>query len=118
MNPAAKILVVDDSTFMRSILKEILSKAGYTNLLEADNGRQALEIFAKEKPDLLLLDIVMPEVDGLAVLEKIGRQAKIIVVSAVGQEAMVEQAKKSGAAGYVVKPFEEKQVLDEVAKAL
>ncbi|HEX9664479.1 MAG TPA: response regulator [Patescibacteria group bacterium] len=111
-----KILIADDSAFMRRVLKGILEKGGYTNTVEAENGRQALEKFKAEKPDLILLDIVMPEVDGIEVLKKIGSKANIIVISAVGQDVIMEDAKKSGAKGYIVKPFDEKEVLEEVNK--
>jgi two-component system, chemotaxis family, chemotaxis protein CheY len=112
-----KILIVDDSQFMRSVLKDILDTEGYESI-EAENGKEAIEKFEAEKPDLLLLDIVMPEVDGKEVLEKIGKQAKIIVISAVGQEKMVEEAKALGALDYIVKPFDSKKVVETIKKAV
>lgn len=99
-----KILIVDDSQFMRKILKDILSPEGY-EVLEAGNGKEALEKFEAEKPDLVLLDIIMPELDGIGVLQKIGRGTKVIVISAVGQDKMVDEAKRLGALDYIVKPI-------------
>jgi two-component system chemotaxis response regulator CheY len=118
MEKSEKLLLVDDSAFMRNVLKHILQEEGFKNFVEASNGQEALDQFAKEKPDLVLLDIIMPEMDGIKVLKKIGQEGKIIVVSAVGQESMVEQAKKLGAKGYVIKPFENAKVIEEVNKVL
>ena len=115
----AKILIADDSQFMRKVLSDLLTKNGYTDQVEATNGKEALEKFASEKPDLVLIDIIMPEKDGLAVLKEIVPQGcNAIVISAVGQEDMMNQAKEAGAKGYIVKPFDEAQVLEEVKKAL
>lgn len=112
-----KILIVDDSSFMRKILKDLLSAKGYT-LTEAENGAEALQRYASEKPDLVLLDIIMPEVNGIEVLKKIGKEAKIVVISAVGQEKMVEEAKKLGALDYIVKPFDNDKVLEVITTIL
>ena len=113
-----KILIADDSQFMRKVLKDILHEAGYTDLVECEDGNQCLAKYAAEKSDLILLDIIMPEVDGREVLKKIGKEAKVIVISAVGQEKMVEEAKKLGALDYIVKPFDNAQVLEAVKKVL
>jgi two-component system, chemotaxis family, chemotaxis protein CheY len=113
-----KILIVDDSQFMRNVLKDIVSSKGHSSV-EASNGNEMLEKLQTEKPDLVLLDIIMPELDGMEVLKKIGKEAKVIVVSAVGQEKMVDEAKKLGALDYIVKPFDNEKVLntiDEVMK--
>lgn len=110
-----KILIADDSQFMRKVLKDILVPEGY-ELIEAEDGKGTLEKFEQEKPDLVLLDIIMPEVDGIEVLKKIGKSAKVIVVSAVGQEKMVEEAKQLGALDYIVKPFDNDKVLEAVRK--
>lgn len=112
-----KILIAEDSSFMRNVLKDILSEQGH-DLIEAANGKETLEKYDVEKPDLVLLDIIMPEVDGMEVLRKIGRTAKIVVISAVGQEKMIEEAKKLGALDYIVKPFDNDKVLEAVKKAL
>lgn len=110
-----KILIADDSQFMRGLLKDIISAEGH-EIIEAENGKEALDKYEKEKPDLTLLDIIMPEVDGLEVLKKIGKTAKVIVISAVGQEKMVEEAKGFGALDYIVKPFDNKKVLEVIKK--
>jgi two-component system, chemotaxis family, chemotaxis protein CheY len=110
-----KILITDDSRFMRGVLKDIVISGGY-ECIEAENGKEAMEKFEQEKPDLVLLDVIMPEVDGISVLKKIGKTAKIIVVSAVGQEKMVDEAKDLGALDYIVKPFDSKEVLEVIEK--
>jgi len=112
-----KILIVDDSVFMRNILKDLLSTKGYETT-QAENGNEALAKYASDKPDLTLLDIIMPELDGIEVLKKIGTIAKVVVISAVGQEKMVEEAKKLGAVDYIIKPFDNDIVLKTVEKAL
>jgi two-component system, chemotaxis family, chemotaxis protein CheY len=110
-----KILVVDDSQFMRGVLKDIVCTEGHV-CIEAQTGKEALEKYKNEKPDLVLLDIIMPEVDGIAVLKKIGKEVKVLVISAVGQEKMVEEAKSYGAVDYIIKPFEDKKVLETINK--
>jgi two-component system, chemotaxis family, chemotaxis protein CheY len=112
-----KILIAEDSQFMRGILKDILETAGY-ELIETKNGKEALDAFEKENPDLILLDMIMPEIDGVEVLKKIGTKANIIVVSAVGQEKMVEEAKGLGAKDYIIKPFDDAKVLETVKRVL
>lgn len=115
----AKILIVDDSDYMRKTLSGILAKAGFGELVEAENGKLAIEMFDKEKPDLVLLDIIMPEMDGIAVLKDImPKGARVLVVSAVGQDDMVKQAKELGVKDYIIKPFDEAQVIAEVKKIL
>ena len=113
-----KILIADDSQFMRKVLKDILQDAGYTDLVECADGKECMAKYASEKPDLILLDIIMPEVDGIAVLKEIGKVAKILVISAVGQEKMVEEAKNLGALDYIVKPFDNNKVLEAVRAVL
>ena len=116
-----KILIVDDSLFMRKILKDILTDK--YKIVEAATGPQAEKQFKKENPDLVLLDMIMPEgeEEGLRVLKNIMKsdsRAKVIMVSAVGQDAMMEECKKLGVKEYVVKPFDEKQVAKMVEKYL
>ena len=116
-----KILIADDSLFMRMTLKDNLPE-DYA-VVEADSGAKALEQFEKEKPDLVLLDIVMPEgeEEGVGVLRKIIQsdpQACVVMITAVGQEAIIEECKKIGARDYIVKPFDEKQVAETVQKCL
>lgn len=113
-----KILIADDSQFMRKVLKDILLEAGYADICECVDGNECLAKYESEKPDLILLDIIMPEVDGIEVLKKIGATAKIIVISAVGQEKMINEAKKLGALDYIVKPFDNEKVLEVIRVAL
>ena len=125
-----KILIADDSLFMREMLKSILhkglaSKASENGheIIEADSGVTALAQFKKEKPDLVLLDIIMPggEAEGINVLGKIMKadpEAQVVMVTAVGQDAIVEECKKLGAKDYIVKPFDEKTVVGTVEKYL
>jgi len=114
----AKILIADDSAFMRKVLIDILQGAGITKISEAENGKQAVEKAEAEKPDLLLLDIIMPEMDGIEVLKKIGKTTKVIIISAVGQEGIIEEAKSYGALGFIVKPFDNQKVEEEVKKVI
>lgn len=113
-----KILIVDDSAFMRKVLRDIFESAGYTNFSEAANGKEAIEKFNSEHPSIVFLDIIMPDINGMDVLRAIGRDGKIVVVSAVGQKEMVEEAKSLGAIDYVVKPFDRDQVLERAQKFL
>ncbi len=110
MDTAIKVLLVDDSAFMRKVLKDILQGMGFSHFFEAENGVEALATYRTEKPGLVLLDIIMPEKDGMEVLKEIGKEAKIVVISAVGQEGMMEEAKKMGALDYLTKPFDKGNV--------
>jgi two-component system, chemotaxis family, chemotaxis protein CheY len=110
-----KILIADDSIYMRNLLKDVLSKEGHV-LVEAEDGMQAMQKVDSEKPDLALLDIIMPQADGMDVLKKIGKTVKVVVISAVGQEKMVEQAKELGALDYIVKPFDNAKVLETIRR--
>lgn len=117
----AKILIADDSTFMRKILINILQKEGYKEVFEAKDGEEAIAKFKSEKPDLVLLDIIMEKKDGIEALKdimKADRKAKVIMISAVGQEQMIKEALKLGAKDYIVKPFDAKKVADSVKKIL
>jgi two-component system chemotaxis response regulator CheY len=108
-----KILIVDDSTFMRTILKNIvLGQYGDTEILEAANGEEAIAKYNEAKPDLVLLDIIMPGKDGMAVLREIGPGAKsVVIISSIDQPEVIEQAKSFGAKGYIVKPYDAGEVL-------
>jgi two-component system chemotaxis response regulator CheY len=115
----SKILIADDSEFMRKILRDILVENGHTDITEASNGNEVLENLKTGEFDLLLLDIIMPEKAGIDVLKDLkGKGPKTIVISAVGQDAMMKDAKDNGALGYLVKPFDAKQVMDEVNKVI
>lgn len=118
MTKDIKILIADDSAFMRKVLKDTLESAGFSNFVECGDGKECLEKCASEKPGLVLLDIIMPEVDGMEVLKKIGKVVRVIVISAVGQEKIIEEAKELGALGYIVKPFNKKLVVDEMNRVL
>lgn len=118
MNKDIKIMLADDSAFMRKILKDILEEAGFSNFVEASTGQEALDMYEVEKPDLVMLDVVMPEVDGVAVVKEIGKKTKVMMVSAVGQESVIKEAKEFGALGYIVKPFEKENVIQELDKIL
>lgn len=118
MNKAIKVLIVDNSILIKKVLKEILQEAGFTNLIEASNGREALEKYHAEKPDLILLDIIMPEVDGIAVVKEIGQEANVIMVSAIGQENVIKKATDYGAKGYLVKPFDKDKMLETIERVM
>ena len=116
-----RILIVDDSFYMRTMLKNMLTDAGYEVVGEAANGAQALEMAAATSPDLITLDVILPDNTGLDVLKslrKIQPSAKVVMCSAVGQEVIVTEAIENGALAYIVKPFSEEKVLEIVGTAL
>ena len=118
---AKNILVVDEAAFMRMMIKDILTKNGYNVVGEAENGAKAMEKYNELKPDLVLMDITMPEVDGIQALKNIkaaDANAKIIMCSAMGQQAMVIEAIQSGAKDFIVKPFQADRVLEAVKKVI
>ena len=113
----ARILLVDDAAFMRKVIKDPLSKAGYTDLHEAVDGADAVEKYNSLKPDLVLMDITMPNMDGLEALKAIRAadgNANVVMCSAMGQETMVIDAIRSGAKDFIVKPFKGERVLKTV----
>ena len=117
----AKIMLVDDAAFMRMMLKNTLSQAGYTDLIEAEDGVKAVEAYTAEKPDLVFMDITMPNKDGLETLKEIKAldpNATIVMCSAMGQETMVMDSIKSGAKDFIVKPFKPERILSTVKKIL
>jgi two-component system chemotaxis response regulator CheY len=117
----ARVLVVDDAAFMRKMLADVLGKAGHEVVGEGANGNEAVERFQELRPDIITLDITMPEKDGLAALKEIlslDASARIVMCSALGQESKVLEAIKSGAKDFVVKPFQPDRVVDAVGKAL
>jgi len=116
-----RILVVDDAAFMRMMVKEILTKNGFEVVGEASDGVQAVEKFNEFRPDLVTLDITMPEMDGITALKeikKIDPNAKVIMCSAMGQQAMVIDAIQAGAKDFIVKPFQADRVIEAISKAL
>lgn len=117
----AKIMLVDDAAFMRMMLKNTLSQAGYTDLIEAEDGVKAVEAYTAEKPDLVFMDITMPNKDDLETLKEIKAMdpgATIVMCSAMGQETMVMDSIKSRAKDFIVKPFKPERVLSTVKKIL
>ena len=115
------ILVVDDAAFMRMMIKNILSKSGYDIVGEAENGVQAVAKFKELKPELVTMDITMPEMDGISAVKEIKKldpAAKIIMCSAMGQQAMVIDAIQAGAKDFIVKPFQPNRVLEAVQKVV
>ncbi|MFD1735826.1 response regulator [Bacillus salitolerans] len=118
---AHKILIVDDAAFMRMMIKDILSKNGYEVVGEAADGVQAVEQYKEFSPDLVTMDITMPEMDGITALKeikKINPNAKVIMCSAMGQQAMVIDAIQAGAKDFIVKPFQADRVLEAIGKTL
>lgn len=118
---SGRILVVDDAAFMRMMIKDILIKNGYTVVGEAQDGMQAIEMFKEHQPDLITMDITMPEMDGITALKeikKIDSSAKVIMCSAMGQQAMVIDAIQAGAKDFIVKPFQADRVIEAIKKTL
>lgn len=116
-NKQVKILIAEDSAFMRKVLVDILTAGGFNSVFEASDGKEALDIYEREKPDLVLLDLIMPNIDGMDVLKQIGFAANVMVITAVNQQKSLDKATELGAKDYIVKPFDRRQVLDKV-KAL
>ena len=117
----ARVLIADDAAFMRMMIKNILSQNGHEVVGEAANGAEAVSKWAELPPDVTTMDITMPEKDGIAALKEIlaaNPAAKIIMCSALGQEAKVIESIRSGAKDFVVKPFQPDRVLSAVQKAL
>jgi two-component system, chemotaxis family, chemotaxis protein CheY len=117
----ARILIVDDAKFMRITLTNILKKANHEIVGEAENGREAVRLYRELRPDLVTMDITMPEMSGLDAVKEIKRDykdAKIIMCSAMGQQKMVVDAIEAGAKDFIVKPFDESQVVDSVSRVL
>ncbi len=113
----AKIMLVDDAAFMRMMVKNALTKSGYDNFVEAQDGAEAVKKYAEEKPDMVIMDITMPNMDGLQALKKIRESdpnAKIVMCTAMGQEGMVVDATKSGAKDFIVKPFNAERIVQTV----
>ena len=118
---AKNILICDDAAFMRMMIKDILSKNGYNVVGEAENGAIAVEKYSELKPDLVLMDITMPEMDGIQALKKIRANdgnACVIMCSAMGQQAMVIESIQAGAKDFIVKPFQADRVIEAVKKVV
>lgn len=118
---ANRILIVDDAAFMRMMIRDILSKNGFEVVGEAQDGAQAVEKFKELHPDLITMDITMPEMDGIAALKEIKAidpNARVIMCSAMGQQAMVIDAIQAGAKDFIVKPFQSDRVIEAINKTL
>ena len=116
---AKSILICDDAAFMRMMIKDILVKNGYN--IAGENGVKAVEKYQETKPDLVLMDITMPEMDGIQALKKIkaiDANASVVMCSAMGQQAMVIESIQSGARDFIVKPFQPDRVIEAVKKAV
>lgn len=116
----AKILIVDDAEFLRVRISKMLLADGF-EVVEAENGLKAIEAYKTNHPDMILMDITMPEMDGLSALKelrKIDPTVKVIMLTALGQESVVLEAIKSGARDFIVKPFERDRVLSAINKIL
>ena len=116
-----KVLIVDDAAFMRMMIKDVLSKNGFEVCGEAENGKIAVEKYNELRPDLVIMDITMPEVNGIEALKAIkgiNAAAKVVMCSAMGQQAMVIEAIQSGAKDFIVKPFQADRICEAVRKVL
>jgi two-component system chemotaxis response regulator CheY len=120
----AKILIVDDALFMRKMLSDILISKGHEIVGQAENAKDAITLYQELKPDLVTMDIIMPEVDQITALKavqeivKFDKQAKIIMVSAMGQQEIVVELIQAGAKDFIVKPFHPENVIKAVENAL
>ena len=117
----AKIMVVDDAAFMRMMIKNTLAKTGYTDIVEAQDGAEAVAKYDAEKPDMVFMDITMPNMDGLQALKKIKEgnpDARIVMCTAMGQQSMVVEAIKYGAKDFIVKPFNADRIVEAVKAIL
>ncbi|NLK20771.1 MAG: response regulator [Epulopiscium sp.] len=118
---AKRILIVDDAAFMRMMIKDILTKNGYEVAGEAENGVKAVDKFKELAPDLVIMDITMPEMDGIQAvreIKKVDGAATIIMCSAMGQQAMVIESIQAGARDFIVKPFQADRVVEAVKKVI
>ena len=118
---AVNVLIVDDLAFIKIVLRDIIEKAGFRVIGEASNGEQAISLYQDTRPDVVLMDITMPGMDGLTALEKIREidpAARVIICSALGQQRLIVQAIQLGAKDFIVKPFQPQRVISALKKAL
>ena len=116
-----RVLIVDDATFMRLTLRSVLEKNGFTVVGEAENGLDAIKKYQELHPDIVTMDITMPEMDGVEALKKIrsiDSNAKVIMITALGQESFVREAVMNGAKGFIVKPWSEEYVINSINKII
>jgi two-component system chemotaxis response regulator CheY len=115
------VLIVDDLTFIKMVLRDLVEKAGFRVVGEASDGEEALKLFHEKRPDVVLLDITMPKMDGLTALKKmleVDPNAKVIMCSALGQQRLIVQAIQLGAKDFIVKPFRPERVINSIKKSL
>jgi two-component system chemotaxis response regulator CheY len=113
----ARVMIVDDAKFIRMVIKDILLKHGHEVVAEADDGEDAIQTYLKVKPDIVLMDIIMPDMDGKKALQKLlimDPEAKVVMCSSLGQQALITESMKLGAMGFIVKPFEPDGMLDVI----
>jgi len=116
-----RILIVDDAAFMRMMIKNIVTKNGYEVIGEAENGQVAVELYKQHKPDLVTMDITMPEmngIEGVKAIRSIDPNANVIMCSAMGQQAMVMEAIQAGAKDFIVKPFQQDRILQAIERVM
>lgn len=117
----AKILIADDSAYMRSILKDLLLRNGYDVIGEAENGREVIELYGKLKPDVIAMDIMMPEMSGTQALKELKErypEARVVMSALMGQQNLVVEAIRAGAAEFFIKPVQAERVVEAIDKAL
>ena len=115
------VLIVDDLTFIKMVLRDLLEKAGFRVVGEASDGEEALRMYADKRPDIVLLDITMPKMDGLTALKKLlalDPSARVIMCSALGQQRLILEAIQLGAKDFIVKPFRPERVIGSIKKVL
>jgi two-component system chemotaxis response regulator CheY len=115
----AQILITDDTIFTRTVLKSILTANGFNGVFEASNGEEAIKLYKLNRPDVVLMDITMPIMNGIDALREIiafDPEAKVIMCTAMGQRSMVVEAIQAGAKDFVAKPFQTNRILDSIRK--
>lgn len=115
----ARVMIVDDAELMRMVIKDILLMHGHEVVAEVNDGEEAIQTYLEVKPDLVLMDLIMPNMDGKEALQKllvIDPEAKVVMCSSLGQQAMITESMKIGAMGFIVKPFEVNGMLDVIKK--